>query len=471
MRSKFLRWIALFTTLAAQATELELRNENNARLNINISGLEEPTKIRIKDKNRRLENTYIFYPGKSLEITLPSSDYTIEPLEEKLILKPENLRLDIQDVYVKNGVVFSQNPLTLKIEPRFVEILGQIFADKSIIATAKALDVRRQIERGGHVVWDVSNQLEIEDGKIKGKLKEEGLYKIDILWLATPGSSSNLWQAAVDISPDQFYFNKNRNNYLSLTVTPKSNSALVKLENSYLIRKPAHGYQNIEKLIYKPTIKDDFGRGLVRVPLGEYLAECIKGDVIYRKKVTIGPYNDLGPYGMRGVEITFDESDKTDFSIIRTAGTFSATQIFQREVKLPYDDSYEEKTIPVIINEKHYSIKIQIRRMDDAIRMDVLLNDENFNILNLYNLKTPFDETEKIDSKLVEQSQNSTVCSLGGFDYTLEKSLIFDKFKIDVNAFLDFSYDNHRHIVLDDAKIFYKIYQTGEKINLLDFFR
>lgn len=453
------------------ATEICLKNENNAYLQFKFHGLAQTTKIRIIS-SKKDTSIYRISPNESLELLLESGSYTIEPIDESLTFRPNSINLNIEDICVKDGKILSQEPLVLKVEASFAEIEGQIVSDKSIINTAKQLDIRR-IMPGG--ILDLPKKLEIEQGKINGRVEEEGVYKVDILWLKVPNNNQlwQLWHANVDIAPEQIFISKNGKNYLSFNITPKSNTALVTLpENSYLIRKPTYTYQNIEELIYRPAEKlSHSGCGKARVPLGEYLAECIKGDNIYRKKIVIGPYTDIGPYGAKGVEITFDELDKTDFSIIKTSGTTSAQQIFQQNIDLSYYlGNSHEKNIPVIIGEEEYLIKIQITRYKENLSMKCMINNKSFDILNLYDLKTRDILGRSLENKLIAQAPNSTICSIGGFKYTIEKNFIHDKFNIDVKALLDFDIERD-YLELGDAKIFYKIYQLGQPINLLNFFK
>lgn len=462
-----------FYTTIGTATQLHLNNENNAKIYIIILDLNQATSIKIKDQFRK-EYNYTLFPNEKIELNLNSGNYTIEPTNKYTVLQPDVIDLNTNDfISVKDGLVYCSKPIILKIEPTYAKINGKIIASMTTIAIACKMGVRKKsTDEWGHVIWGFSKELKIENGRINGELDQEGIYRAENLWLKAP--NGDLWLADVDIQPNEFYISKNNNNFLTLSVTSKSNLSSVELPtNTYLIRKPTSHSQSIEGLIYKPTeVMDILNKGFVRVPLGEYLAEEINGNTIYRKKIIVGPFCGTGPYRGRGIQINFNDSDKAEFSLVNTAGTSSSTQIFQQNVDLPHlGDSFKENIIPITIGENSYIVKIQTRSQWDALGVKVFINNESFDILNLHGLKN-IKSYKEIENMFLTQAPNSTYRALGGFDYSLKVSNTISQFKIDVDAYLDFQYDIGRNLFdLGGAKISCKLYQTGTKVDLLDFFK
>jgi len=476
------------------AAKLSVTNENKAEIVFKLSNeINEPTSLRVmreweqEGKHQKIielaDTSIITFRPDNKECSLPlaSGNYILESCEEgeEVLVQLDNHTVNVErDMFIKDGKPFYSKPVIITLERGFILIKGEIQGNNSITSTAQELWVDKHEKYHGGKTY----KLEVKDGKIEGKVKEEGDYDVNILLVTAPMVRQGTATAQVDFTPKSFSVKRSSANYLKIRVTPTVKSIKVssKIAGTYLIGKPESStYSNFNKLVYdlSPTMTDVCCFHTFEVEPGEYLLECIKEGNAYRRKIWIPP---IASVDINQFNEWFDESHKVRYSIARTGGAGKSKKIFHKtyDMRLAGSPDYKDD-IPVFVENKEYVLKFKTKRDQNDLYSWFSVDNVGFTVLNLKELAIPGRSNKKVNT--LEELHNKVKAQFDG-RYTkgpegtaiLEKSFYNGPFKVDFKANLKFYYDSKNWNGLDVEQniISYKVYQTGaEKGNLLDFFK
>ncbi len=476
------------------AIELSITNENKAEITFQLSNeISKPISIRIMRKWER-EGTHqkiielvdtsiiVFQPNnKEYSLPLTSGNYVLESCAEgeEVAIKVDKKIINVErNMYIKDGKSFYAKPVIITLEIGYILIKGEIQGNTSIIETAQELWVNKQEKyQSGE-----SYKLKVKNGKIEGKLKEEGDYTIKLLLVKAPVLRQETATAQVEFTPKSFSVKRNASNYLKVKVNPtiKKTKVSSKVAETYLIEKPgSKTYYNLNKLIHNlsPTMTDVLCFYAVEINSGECLLECVKGGTVYRRKICIPPISNVD---IERFSEWFDESCKVSYSIAKTGGAGKSNKILHKtyDMRLAGSPDYKDN-IPVFADNKKYTLSFEAKRNQNDIYSRFSVDNVGFTVLNLREIAISKKSGKKVNTldelydKVITQFDGKSTKGPEG-TIILEKSFYVKSFKIDFRADLKFYYDgkNWTELNLEHNSISYKVYQTGvEKGNLLDFFK
>ncbi len=480
--------------LSPGAVEFSVTNENKAEIIFKLSNeINAPTSIRVMRKWERegthqkiielVDTSIITFRPNNEESSLPlaSGNYVLESCEEgeEVAIKLDEKIINVErDMYIKDGKSFYAKPVIITLERGYILIEGEIQGDNSIIKTARELWLNKQEKyQSGE-----SYKLKIKDGKIEGKVKEEGAYDIKLLLVKVPLLKQETATAQVEFIPKSFSVKRSASNYFTVKVKPtiKKTKVSSKVAETYLIEKPnSKTYYILNKIIHNlsPTMTDVLCFHTVEVKPGEYLLECIKGGKAYRRKICIPPISNVD---INRFNEWFNENHKVSYSIAKTGGAGKAKEILNKtyDMRLAGLPNYKDN-IPVFVDNKKHVLKFEAKRNQNDIYSRFSVDNVGFTVLNLREITVPKKSGKKINA--LDELYNKVKTQFDG-KYTkgpegtviMEKSFYNGPFKIDFKANLKFYYDgkNWSGLALEHNIISYKVYQTGaEKGNLLDFFK